>query len=116
LNDINGEVSDYRTIYQKAIEFGFQALGSQVSKVVANYLSRKYGMTIADTFSKPDSLGEALESTLGAGALLIERRIVKFIYIQISSPLNDSNIQLRTRQDFGRYIMDSQALFQETRG
>lgn len=105
---------DYRIIYQKAIEFSFQALGSQVSNVVANYLSRKYGMRIADTFSKPDSLGEALEGTLGAGALLIERRIVKSIYLQLSSPLANSDIHLRTRQDFGRYIMESQALFQKT--
>jgi hypothetical protein len=108
-----GEVSDYKTIYRKAAAFGFQALGSQISSVVANYLSRKYGMTIADTFSKPDSLGEALEGTLGAGGLLIERRIVKSIYLQLSSPLSDSDIRLRTRQDFERYVMESQALFQK---
>jgi len=54
-------------MYQKAIEFSFQALGSQVSNVVVNYLARKYGISLADTFSKPESLGEALESTLGAG-------------------------------------------------
>jgi hypothetical protein len=116
LGDNKGELSDYRTVYKIAIEFGFRALGSQVSKVVANYLSRKYGVMLADTFSKPDSLGEALEGTLGGGALLIERRIVKSIYIQLSSPLDDSNIRLRTKQDFGRYIMESQIIFQETHG
>ena len=104
---------EYRIIYQKAIEFGFQVLGGHVSNVVANYLSRKYGMTIADTFSKPDSLVEALEGTLGAGALLIERRIVKSIYLQLASPLNNSDIHLRTRQDFEGYILESQVLFRK---
>jgi hypothetical protein len=84
--------------------------------VVANYLSRKYGMTIAETFLKPGSLAEALEGTLGAGGLLIERRIVKSIYFQLSSPLNDSDIQLRTRQDFERYVITSQTLFQKIHG
>ena len=116
MGDNKGELSDYRTVYKIAIEFGFRALGSQVSKVVANYLSRKYGIILADTFSKPDLLEEALEGTLGGGGRLIERRIVKSIYIQLSSPLNDSDIQLRTKQDFSRYIMESQTIFQETHG
>jgi hypothetical protein len=118
VRDIIGEEqdSDYRVIYQKAVTFGFQALGSQISRVVANYLSRKYGISIPDTFSKPDSLSEALEGTLGAGGLLIERRIVKSLYLQLSSPLNDSDIRLRTRQDFEKYVMESQALFQKSHG
>lgn len=116
MSEASRGVSGYKTIYQAAVEFGFQALGSQVSKVVANYISRKYGMKLADTFSRPDSLSEALEGTLGAGASLIERRIVKSIFIQLSSPLDESDIRLRTSQDFGRYIVESLALFKETRG
>jgi hypothetical protein len=104
---------DYKTIYQKAIAFGFLVLGSQVSSVVANYLSRKYEMTLGDTFSNPASLGEALEGTLGAGGLLIERRIVKSIYVQLSSPVSDSDIRISARTDFERYVRDSQRLFQK---
>jgi hypothetical protein len=113
--DREGRGSGYRVIYENAVMFGFQALGNQISKVVANYLARKYGMTIADTFSKPGSLAEALEGTLGAGGLLIERRIVKSIYLQLSSPLGESDIHLRTRQDFERYVIESQALPQKAR-
>jgi hypothetical protein len=113
LSETTGNGTTYRTVYQKAIEFSFQALGSQVSSVVVNYLSRKYGMALGDTFSKPDSLGEALEGTLGAGAILIERRIVKSIYAQLSSPLNGPDIRLRNRQDFDRYVMESQILFRK---
>jgi hypothetical protein len=109
----NGEAA-YRTMYQKAIEFSFQALGSQVSNVVVNYLARKYGIPLADTFSKPESLGEALESTLGAGAILIERRIVKSIYLQLSTPLNSADIRLSNKVDFDRYIAESRVLFLKT--
>jgi hypothetical protein len=114
VREITGErgISDYKSIYLKATTFGFQVLGREISRVVVNYLSRKYAMTIEDTFSNPDSLGEALEGTLGAGGLLIERRIVKSIYLQLSSPLKDSDIRLSTRQDFERYVKDSQMLFQ----
>jgi hypothetical protein len=103
----------YRAMYQRAIEFSFQALGSQVSNVVVNYLARKYAMSLADTFSKPESLGEALEGTLGAGAILIERRIVKSIYLQLSSPLNNADIRLSNRRDFERYIAESKTLFRK---
>jgi len=116
VSEINGEGSDYKTIYQRATTFGFQALGNQISKVVANYLSRKYGTAIADTFSKPGLLAEALEGTLGAGGLLIERRIVKSIYLQLSSPLVESDIRLRTRQDFERYVIESQGLLPKNHG
>jgi hypothetical protein len=113
VSGIIGEASDYGRIYQKAVAFGFQALGSQVSKVVANFLSRKYGMAIADTFSRPVALADALEGTLGAGGLLIERRIVKSIYLQLASPLVDSDFRLRTGEDFERYVTASKALFQK---
>lgn len=116
MSETSGEGSDYRTIYQNATTFAFQALGNQISRVVANYVSRKYAMTIADTFSNPGSLAEALEGTLGAGGLLIERRIVKSIYLQLSSPLNESDIRLRTSQDFERYVVESRALLQKNHG
>jgi hypothetical protein len=114
LSETTDNETSYRAVYQKAFGFSFQALGSQVSSVVVNYLSRKYGMPLGDTYSEPESLAEALEGTLGAGAILIERRIVKSIYAQLSSPLNGSDIRLRNRQDFDRYIMESQVLFRKT--
>jgi hypothetical protein len=114
--NVDGGRSDYRTIYENATKFGFQALGNQISKVVANYLSRKYGLAIAETFSKPGSLAEALEGTLGSGGLLIERRIVKSLYIQLSSPLNESDMKLATRHDFERYVVESQALLKRIGG
>jgi hypothetical protein len=116
---VNGSTKrnpDYKVVYRKAVEFSFQALGGQVSKVVANYISRKYEMTIEETYSSPESLAEALEGTLGAGALLIERRIVKSIYAQLSLPLSDPSIRLKTRQDFGRYIAESRELSRQTDG
>ena len=108
--------SDYKTVYQNAVTFGFQVLGSQVSNVVANYVSRKYGIKLEETFSNPASLGEALESTLGAGGILIERRVVKSIYRQLSGSLKDSDIRLSTRQDFERYVKESWGLFQKVHG
>ena len=108
--------SDYKAVYQNAVLFGFQVLGSQVSNVVANYVSRKYGIRLEETFSNPAFLGEALESTLGAGGTLIERRIVKSIYRQLSDSLKDSDIRLSTRLDFERYIKESWGLFQKVHG
>jgi hypothetical protein len=118
VSEIIGErgTADYEGVYQNAVTFGFQVLGSQVSNVVANYLSRKYGMKLEETFSKPASLGEALESTLGAGGILIERRIVKSIYRQLSGSLKDSDIRLSTTLDFERYVKESWRLFQKVHG
>jgi hypothetical protein len=104
-------VPAYRAAYADALNHGLEILGVQVSGVVANYVSRKYGMNMGETFSDPVRLSEALERTLGSGALLIERRIVRSIYRQLSLPLTDADFHLTSAQDFKRYVIQSQALF-----
>jgi hypothetical protein len=92
--------------YSEAVNYGFKALGNQVSGVIINFISKKYNLRVAETFSKPELLCEAMERTLGAGALLIEKRIIRYLYDQHSS-FTDSQIEIRNGQDFSRYIRDA---------
>ncbi len=108
---LNGEseIKAYSNLvsdYSEAINYGFKALGDQVSRVIINFISKKYNLRVEETFSKPELLSEAMERTLGAGALLIEKRIIRYLYNQPSS-LSDSQIEIRTGQDFSRYIRDA---------
>ncbi len=98
--------SNFRSAYSKAINHGFQALGNQISNVIINYIRRKYDLKVEETYSKPELMCEALERTLGSGALLIEKRIIKHLYSQLSLPFAESAIQIRNGQDFAAYIRD----------
>ena len=101
----NEAESNLMSDYSEAVDYGFKALGNQVSGVIINFISKKYNLRVAETFSKPELLCEAMERTLGAGALLIEKRIIKHLYGQRSSS-NDLQIEVNNRQDFSRYIRD----------
>ncbi|MHB2036623.1 MAG: hypothetical protein ACYCPW_07785 [Nitrososphaerales archaeon] len=91
--------------YSEAVNYGFEALGDQVSGVIINFISKKYNLRAAETFSKPELLCEAMERTLGAGALLIEKRIIRRLYDRRSSSTH-LQIEVNNRQDFSRYIRD----------
>lgn len=98
--------STFRTAYSHAVQYGFQALGDQVSRVIINYIQRKYNLRVDETFSRPELLCEAMERTLGSGALLIEKRMIKYLWTELHLPFAESAIQIRNSQDFASWIRD----------
>ena len=91
--------ASFNRAYLSSVDYGFQALGSQVSSVVINYMDRKYGVRLAETAEKPELLSEALDRVLGFGALLIKRRILKNLRAQLP-PSGESPIESSSGQDF----------------
>ncbi|MHB8568243.1 MAG: hypothetical protein ACYC7D_07315 [Nitrososphaerales archaeon] len=99
------EQGRFREVYASALSFAFEALGRQISKVVIDYISRKFRTSAFDTSGQPRFLCEALEKSLGYGAILIETRIVNSIYSQLSIPLqSEPEIRMGHPEDFEKYI------------
>ena len=74
-------------MYSEALTYGFLALGRQLANVVSDYLARKYDLTPVETYKNPKLIYEALEKSLGYGSIIIETRIIKSLYSQLSLPM-----------------------------
>ncbi len=100
---------EFREIYSEALIYGFSALGKHLGKIVSDYLSRKYGISTIETYKNPKLLHEALEKSLGYGAILVETRIVKTLRSSLS--MNQKTEQPKIRighpEDFEKYIYES---------
>jgi hypothetical protein len=100
----------FRQIYAEALAYGFATLGKHLSNVVTDYLSRKYRINPVDTYENPKALSQALEKTLGYGSVMVESRIVKSLYSQLSLPQEGiPRIRMSHPEDFERYIVQLRA-------
>ena len=97
---------ELRAAYGLALRDGFNSLGSIISRVVENYISRKYNVELIDTYRNPRLLAEALDKVMGAGSIIVLDRIIKSVYSQLSIPLpvNEPEIRLGHPEDFENYL------------
>lgn len=102
-------LDEFRQVYAEALNYGFAALGRHIGNVVANYLARKYNVTPVETYRDPKLLFEALEKSLGYGAIVVETRIVKSLHSQLSVPLiGQPVIRMGHPEDFEKYVYELQ--------
>lgn len=107
----------FRNIYADALNYGFAAMGKHISRIVTDYLSRKYELTLPDTFANPRLLSEALEKSLGYGAVLVETRIVKSLRSNLGPVEGVDSSQVVTirrghPEDFEKYLKESFQAYQ----
>jgi hypothetical protein len=71
--------ADYNLMrdYSDAVNYGFKALGNQVSNVIINFISKKYNLRVSETFSKPELLYEAMEKDTRCGRTLDRKAYYK---------------------------------------
>ena len=62
-------LADFKHLYEDALREGFRALSKQLGNVVSDYLSRKYEITLLETYKSPRLLSDALERSLGYGGV-----------------------------------------------
>jgi hypothetical protein len=105
---LDGEADVFRSLYAESIQYGFRALGGEVSRVLMDYLSRKYSIAIERTSHQPELLDEALVAALGAGSVLIESRVIRYMNQRLAVPFSESQIRIRSGQDFVRLVFESQ--------
>jgi hypothetical protein len=104
---LDKEADVFRDLYAESIQYGFRALGGEVSQVLMDYLSRKYSISIERTSHQPELLDEALVAALGAGSVLIESRVIRYMNQRLAAPFSESQIRIRSGQDFVRLVFES---------
>jgi hypothetical protein len=93
-------VLKFGVAYSNAIRRSFEVFGSQVSEIMVHFFGRKYDVHVLETLEKPERLAEALERTLGTGAILIEEQIVRELHSELSVSPSKSSIGIKNAQDF----------------
>lgn len=113
------DVEDFKRIYLEALNYGFQAMGKHISKIVADYLLRKYNLTTIETFSNPKALSIALEKSLGYGAILVETRIIKSLRTSVKANPDENDLQLSPTirlghpEDFEKNVFECMQMIQK---
>jgi len=103
----------FETAYSIAVNRGFAVFGGMVAKIVTDYVDRKYEMQAAETYEKPELLSEALEKTLGLGAVMIEKHIVRDLRAQLSGPNhNMSSVEIGDSRDFSYLVRELRKQFE----
>ena len=65
--------------FARATNESIKILGSVVSKIVTDYLERKYSVHLNKTSNNPSALDEALDHAIDGGRTIVERRLINIL-------------------------------------
>ena len=75
--------ADFETVVTEAIDEVFLSFGKPVGAAIFKMLEQNYGMRKEDIPGKPEVFANAIESTFGDTAKLIEMEIIRSLHAQI---------------------------------
>lgn len=70
----------FEEAYAQATKEAIKILGDVVSKIVTDYLERKYSIHLTKTPNNSSALDEALEHAIDGGRTIVERRLMNILY------------------------------------
>jgi hypothetical protein len=86
----------FEEAFAQATNESIKILGNVVSKIVIDYLERKYSIHLTNTANNPSVLDEALDHAIDGGRTIVERRLINILYEKLglephSSETNTGN-------------------------
>jgi hypothetical protein len=70
----------FEEAFAQATNESIKILGNVVSKIVTDYLERKYSVHLSKTSNNPSALDEALDHAIDGGRTIVERRLMNILY------------------------------------
>jgi hypothetical protein len=80
--------------FAQATNESIKILGNVVSKIVTDYLERKYSIRLTNTATNPSALDEALDHAIDGGRTIVERRLINILYEKLG--LEPSSFETNT--------------------
>lgn len=74
----------FEEAYSQATEEALKILGGVVSKIVTDYLQKRYSIDLTKTVNNPAALDEALEHAIDGGRIIVERRLINLLYEKLN--------------------------------
>lgn len=107
----------FEEAFAQATNESIKILGDVVSKIVTDYLERKYSIRLANTANNPSALDEALDHAIDGGRTIVERRLMNILYEKLglerslseanSRNMNTPSFEQRVNEARGRYTIKS---------
>jgi len=85
--------SDFNRLFSESLDETLnQILGDSLTKTLQHYLQSSFSLNKNDVPLRVEEFAEALEKTLGAEAMIIEKTIVKHLYAKLEIDLTKREI------------------------
>ena len=81
---------EFAKILIEAVDHGLRILGESSRKAILYHLERDYSVTKRKVPEHPEAFRKGLESIFGAGSLVIERSILKYLYSKLGLKLEEN--------------------------
>ena len=80
----------FEEAFAQATNESIKILGNVVSKIVTDYLERKYSIRLTNTANDPSVLDEALDHAIDGGRKIVERRLINILYEKLGLEASSS--------------------------
>ena len=99
----------FEEAFAQATNESIKILGNVVSKVVTDYLERKYSIRLTNTANDPSALDEALEHAIDGGRTIVERRLINILYekLGLEPSSSETNTDNTDRSSFVQRVNDA---------
>jgi hypothetical protein len=87
----------FEEAFAQATNESIKILGNVVSKIVTDYVERKYSVHLSKTSNNPSALDEALDHAIDGGGTIVERRLLNILYEKLG--LEPSSYETATGMD-----------------
>ena len=99
----------FEEAFAQATNESIKILGNVGSKIVTDYLERKYSVHLSKTSNNSSALDEALDHAIDGGRIIVERRLMNILYeklgLEPSSP--DTNTGNTDKPSFEQRVNDA---------
>ncbi len=75
----------FENLYREAIDEALLVLGPHIAQLIKFYVNEKYAIRLSDTYNNPQALTEALHSSIDGATRVIQRRMLRILYIKIGA-------------------------------
>ena len=99
----------FEQAFAQATNESIKILGNVVSKIVTDYLERKYFIRLTNTANNPSALDEALEHAIDGGSTIVERRLMNILYekLGLEPSLSETNAGNMDTPSFEQRVNDA---------
>jgi hypothetical protein len=101
--------SSFEQAFAQATNESIKILGNVVSKIVTEYLERKYSIRLNKTANNPSALDEALDHAIDGGRTIVERRLMNILYekLGLEPSLSETNTGNMDTPSFEQRVNDA---------
>ena len=99
---------EFVKIYGESVNEALSVMGPHIARIINFHVNEKYSIRLTETCNNPQSLTNALESTIDGATRVIQRRILRILYEKMQIEPN-----FVISSNFEERILEAKKIFEE---